>query len=194
MDFSRFISESRKIRENSFRYGAYPITEEEALIMYTVVFERAVILKGLNIVEVGSGCGYSGIWFLKALKDSGYLNNSQMVMIEQNRTRSKIIMDTVKKLGFSDYVIVKTGDAKEILRTIRFPINIVFIDAAKHEYHIYLKLLEPNLVSGSIVFAHNYGGIYSYSMKEYAEMIMERSKYISSPLPTPLSLAISIKR
>ena len=190
MDFSRFIRISREIRENSFQCGAYPITEEEALIMYTMALEKAVLLKGINIVEVGSGCGYSGIWFLKALEDSGYINNSRMFMIEYSSKRAEIIEGIIKRLGFYDYVALNVGDAKDVLKNIDFTVNIVFIDAAKDEYHIYLKLVEPYLVSGSVVFAHNYD---PYNMREYAKLVMDRNKYISSPLPTPLSLAISIK-
>jgi len=48
--FSQFIMKCREIREKSFQYGAYPVTEEEALIMYTITFEKAVSMKGLNIV------------------------------------------------------------------------------------------------------------------------------------------------
>ncbi len=190
MDFSRFICISREIRENSFQCGAYPITEEEALIMYTIALEKAVLVKGINIVEIGSGCGYSGIWFLKALEDSGYINNSGMFMIEYSSKRAEIIVGIIKRLGFYDYVTLNVGDAKDVLKNIDFTVNIVFIDAAKDEYHIYLKLVEPYLVSGSVVFAHNYD---PYSMREYAKLVMDRNKYISSPLPTPLSLVISIK-
>lgn len=190
-DFSSFIRESRRIREFSLRSGAYPIAEEEAIIMYTVTFERAALLKGLNVVEVGSGCGYSSLWLLKALEDSGYINSSKMVMIEQNEERVKTIKKVLEKMGYTSYAEVWRGDAKKLLKQVDFPVHIAFLDAAKSEYHIYLKLLEPHLIAGSIVFAHNFREY--YSMEKYAEIILKSGKYISSPLPTSLSLAISIK-
>lgn len=189
--FSQFIMKCREIREKSFQYGAYPVTEEEALIMYTITFEKAVSMKGLNIVEVGSGCGYSGVWFLKALEDSGYLKNSRMVMIEQNRKRVEILKKVLKEMGYFNFAEVKIGDAKEILKTIESPVHIAFLDAAKNEYHVYLKLLDPKMPHGSIIFAHNFEEY--WGMEEYVKIVTDRKKYITSPLPTSLSLAISIK-
>lgn len=148
-------------------------------------------MEGLNVVEVGSGCGYSGIWFLKALEDSGYLNNSRMVMIEQNEKRAEVLKKVLNEMGYSGFTEIRVSDTKKVLKTIDFPVHIVFLNAAKSEYHIYLRLLEPNLPKGGIVFAHNFKEY--WGMKEYARIVMDKTRYITSLLPTMLSLAISIK-
>ncbi len=190
-DFSNFIKECRRIREESLSCGAYPIAEEEALILYAITFEKAVLMKGVNVVEVGSGCGYSGIWFLKALGDSGYPHTSRVVMIEKEKKRAEKIVEVIERIGYPGPVEIKIGDAKDVLKAINFPVHIAFLDAAKSEYHVYLKLLEPNLLEGSIVLAHNFEEY--WGMTEYVKIVMDKSKYITSVLPTSLSLAISIK-
>ncbi|OYT31882.1 MAG: hypothetical protein B6U94_01630 [Thermofilum sp. ex4484_79] len=191
--FASFLEESRKIRDISLKYGAYPISEEEALIIYSVVYERAILLKGINVVEVGSGCGYSSMWILKALKDSGYSKRSKMILIERNPERARFLGELIRGKRFSEFATLMVGDAKEVLKSVDIPVHIAFIDATKDEYHIYLELLEPNLKRGSIIFAHNFPENFPMRMRKYAEIVMDNKRYHSVMLPTSLSLSLSVK-
>ena len=132
------------------------------------------------------------MWFLKAIVDSGYASRSKMVMIELGQDRVRIIREVMSRMGFEGLAEVWHGDAKKLLRNIGFSVNIAFLDAAKSEYHVYLRLLEPKLAEGSVVFAHNFRMF--HPMDEYVELVVRSGRYVTSQLPTRLSLAISVKK
>jgi len=67
---AEFLSRVSKIREESYYCGAFPIDFNDALILYTLAYILNSMLGCINIVEVGTGCGYSTSWLAKALKDS----------------------------------------------------------------------------------------------------------------------------
>ena len=62
-------------------------------------------------------------------------------------------MKTFARAGVQDRITLRIGDAKETLKGLTGPYDLVFIDADKREYSDYYDLLKPLLHSGSLILA-----------------------------------------
>jgi caffeoyl-CoA O-methyltransferase len=104
-----------------------------------------------RVVEIGTSTGYSGMWFLMALSSTG----GKLITYEINEDRVKMARDNFKKAGVSDMVTVVQGDAHEMIKQIKEPIDVLFLDADKDGYVDYLNKLLPQVREGGLVLAHN---------------------------------------
>ena len=113
-----------------------------------------------RILEVGTAVGYSASQFAK------YAPEAIIDTIELNEERYNEAKINIKKIGVDDRINVYLGNAVDILPTIKFEYDIVFIDANKGKYPVFLqegiRLVKP----GGIILADNilYKG---YVMSDY---------------------------
>ena len=135
-----------------------PILMDETLeVMETYLLKE----KPTKFLEIGAAVGYSAICFSKYLAEGGKIDT-----IEIDEERVKQAIDNIEKVGLKDKINIIHGNAVEILPTLEEGYDVVFIDAAKGKYPIFLKegirLLKPN----GLIFADNilYKG---YVMSDY---------------------------
>jgi len=126
-----------------------------------------------RILEVGTLVGYSTIQMGKELGP-----DSEIITIELDEPEAEKAKENIRLSGIEPNVVVLTGDALEIIPTLHGRFDMVFLDAAKHQYLSYLKLVEDKLGKGSIVVADN-AGFSSHAMKEYLEYVRDPSRYRS---------------
>jgi len=151
-----------------------------------------------RILEVGSGAGYSALWFMKGMPPNGILD-----AIEQNHSIVEALEATIKKAGLEGRVRIHQGQALEMLPKMKRPYDIVFIDAKKEEYPNYLeealRLSRPR----SIILADNmlWGGAAVRGEKsegtqgiiEYTKRIFNDSRLSSLIVPLGDGLAVSYR-
>jgi predicted O-methyltransferase YrrM len=104
-----------------------------------------------RILEIGTAYGYSTLWMALALPPAGHIWT-----IDPDRERTAIALDFLGRAGKADAVEVINQPALDVLPT--FPqrnLDIVFIDALKHEYEAYLNLAVPLLKRSGLVIADN---------------------------------------
>ncbi|HEY4695797.1 MAG TPA: methyltransferase domain-containing protein [Candidatus Hydromicrobium sp.] len=102
-----------------------------------------------NILEIGCGTGFSSYFLIKNLKKGYYTGidlNQERVKKAEKFIRSKF---PEKKFQFL------TGNALKIIPDLKDKFDLVFIDAAKYEYPLYIKAVENKLKSGAIIVADN---------------------------------------
>lgn len=104
-----------------------------------------------HVVEIGTSNGYSGIWFLLALRTTG----GKLTTHEIDAERASKARENFKRAGVEDMVTLVEGDAHEEVLKIKDPIDIVFLDADKSGYIDYLKKLMPLIQPGGLIIAHN---------------------------------------
>jgi predicted O-methyltransferase YrrM len=75
-------------------------------------------------------------------------------------------------------VKIITGDALQVIPTLKGMFDFVFIDAEKSEYYQYLKLAEGKLQRGAVVFADNVGA-FADQMGDYLDYVRASGKYKS---------------
>lgn len=125
------------------------------------------------VVECGTALGYSGLWIARELNSAG---KGKLITIEISPTRAKQAEAHFRKAGLAEFVTVKVGDARKVVKEIPGPIDFVFIDCGYSNYYPCLTGLEQRLSKGAIVVADN-AGIGAGGMDDYLKHV--RSKYKS---------------
>ena len=129
--------------------------------------------KPKKVVECGTALGYSGLWIARELKNAG---GGKLVTIEISPERAKRAEGYFRKAGLAQFVTVKVGDARQVVKEIEGPVDFVFIDCGFANYLPCLKGLQKELAPGATIVADN-AGIGAAGMKDYLEEV--RSKYTS---------------
>lgn len=114
-----------------------------------------------SILEIGTAVGYSAICFTKFLSDDGIIDT-----IERDKQRIEEAKLNIKKAEVEKQINIISGDAVEILPTINKKYDMVFIDATKGKYPIFLEHALRLLKNDGIILADNilYKG---YVMSDY---------------------------
>ncbi len=103
-----------------------------------------------KILEIGTYTGYSAICLAKGLKSSG-----KLITIEKNDEIRDFALSYFKKAGLYNKIIVKTGDAINIITKLDGPFDLVFIDGEKTEYSEYFDLVIDKVKTGGYIIADN---------------------------------------
>ena len=116
--------------------------------------------KPKRILEIGTAVGYSASCFVK------YAEDAIVDTIELDEERAKQAIENVKKIGVDKNINIMIGNAVEILPTLSNEYDIVFIDAAKSKYSIFLEEGIRLIRNGGLILADNvlYKG---YVMSDY---------------------------
>jgi predicted O-methyltransferase YrrM len=124
-----------------------PIINREslALLLHTVVDRQPQ-----SILEIGTAIGYSTLKMSAAAPVEAIITT-----IEIDPERANLAENYFHQAGLASRVNLLVGDAAEILPTLHDRYDMVFIDAAKGQYHRYLRQILPNLEPGAVVFADN---------------------------------------
>ena len=110
-----------------------------------------------KILEIGTAVGYSAISFYEMCKCRGEHCSSAITIdtIELDEERAKEAIHNIKTLGLEDSIKVLIGDAVEILPTLNSKYDIIFIDASKGKYPIFLENGIRMSNKGSVIIADN---------------------------------------
>ncbi|MCL4377484.1 MAG: methyltransferase domain-containing protein [Actinobacteria bacterium] len=135
-----------------------PIIEYETGAFLEVI---SILKRPQNVLEIGCGAGYSSYFLIKNLG-----NNTSYTGIDLNRER----LENAQKFIFETFIdeyggrgknleLIKInfihGNALKIIPVIDEVFDLVFIDAAKLEYPLYIKSLTGKLSKNAVVIADN---------------------------------------
>lgn len=115
------------------------------------ILVRAVSAR--RVVEVGTLGGYSALWMAKALTRDG----SRLVTLERSPEHAALAREFIDRAGRREMVEVRVGDASEILPELGPDggWDLVFVDADKERYGVYMKQAERLLRPGGLLVADN---------------------------------------
>lgn len=135
-----------------------PIIMDDTLLEVNKILDE---IKPQKILEIGTAIGYSAIRFSKYLAQDGIIDT-----IERDEERIQQAIQNIRDLKLEDKINILQGDALEILPTLTGPYDVVFIDAAKGKYPIFLQEALRMLKINGIIIADNilYKG---YVMSDY---------------------------
>ena len=102
------------------------------------------------IVEIGTYTGYSALCLAEGLHPEG-----KLISIDVNEETSSFAKSFIAKTEYADKIELVLADAKEFVKTINEPIDLVFIDADKKNYLNYYHLVIDKLNKGGLIIADN---------------------------------------
>jgi predicted O-methyltransferase YrrM len=140
-----------KAKERANQAGL-PLIEVPATVgklLYTLV----KIHQPRRVLEIGTLAGYSTLWLAKAIPSDGHI-----VTIDCNPEHVEVARKNLIDAGFERQVTLKLGLASEILKemaTSEHPFDLIFIDADKENYPIYLHWALKLARKGTLILSDN---------------------------------------
>lgn len=123
-----------------------PIIMDDTLEVIREILEKE---NPKRILEIGTAVGYSASCFVKYAKDA------IVDTIELDEVRAQEAIENVKKIGVDNNINIMVGNAVDILPTLNGEYDLVFIDAAKSKYSIFLSEGIRLIRNGGIILADN---------------------------------------
>ena len=116
-----------------------------------------------HIVEFGTSFGVSTIWLAAAVRDNGggRVTGTEAVVSKANRARQHL-----DEAGLAQFAVVLEGDARQTLRTLDTPVDLLLCDGFPPATLEVLKIVQPRLHPGSVVFSDNTGA-FARDHREY---------------------------
>ena len=149
-----------------------------------------------RVLEIGTSNGYSGIWILKALKET----SCKLTTIEFWEKRQSVARKNFKTCCPDVEVEPKIGSAIVILEDLleeikqgkREKFDFVFIDANKKEYISYFKLIDEMLEDNAVILSDNILSHYE-KVEDYVNLLFDRKDYQSQILDLGTGMMLSRK-
>jgi caffeoyl-CoA O-methyltransferase len=114
---------------------------------------------GRLAIEVGALGGYSGIWIARGLRPEG-----RLITIEPNSRHAEFARRQFERAGLSARVDLRQGPGLDVLSDLAAElepgsVDLVFLDAVKHEYTGYFEAARPMIAVGGLLVADNVYGV-----------------------------------
>jgi predicted O-methyltransferase YrrM len=152
-----------------------PVSREQGQLLYLTA--RAIGAR--RIVEYGTSFGISTLYLAAALRDNG---GGRVIGTEIEPTKHARALAHLREAGLAEQAEVRLGDARETLRDVEGPVDMVLLDGWKDLYLPILKLLTPRLRPGAVVLADN---IFTFrkALRPYVEWVQSgRNGFVSTTL------------
>ncbi len=103
-----------------------------------------------RVLELGSGFGYSAMWFALAVGEGG-----QVVMTEGAQENSDLAKKYFTRAGLVERAVFNVGEALELARRADGSFDVVFCDLSKDQYPQALTIAREKLRVGGYFIADN---------------------------------------
>ncbi len=138
-----------KLREETYATMSSPQMQvgpiEGAFLRLLVRISRAK-----RVLEIGMFTGYSSLMMAEGLPDDG-----ELITCDINPRAEAVAKRYFAQSPHGKKIVVRMGPALETIRTLKGPIDMVFIDADKENYSSYYDAVLPLLRQGGLLVADN---------------------------------------
>lgn len=135
-----------KIGKKARQDGVPIIREETAAFLQTMT----AAMRPKSILEVGTAVGYSTLLMAETMPSDCHITT-----IEKYEKRLPQARENFKEAGETQRITLLEGDAQEILKGLTGPFDLVFLDAAKGQYLLWLPRLLELMRSGGMLISDN---------------------------------------
>jgi caffeoyl-CoA O-methyltransferase len=108
------------------------------------------MIQPVHVLEIGTFTGYSGISIAEGLPEKATLHT-----IDINDELLPMVKKYIKEAGMEKKIKTYTGNALEIIPTLNYTFDMVFIDADKRNYSGYYDLVFDKIRVGGYIIADN---------------------------------------
>jgi predicted O-methyltransferase YrrM len=119
------------------------------------------------VVEVGTAIGYSGLWIADVLRE---LKQGRLITFEQDGDRVAESKRNFERAGVSDLITQYQGDARELIKEVKGPIDLLFLDGGFANYYPCFLNCRHRLRDGALLVADN-AGIGATEMADYLNFV-----------------------
>jgi len=164
MEFDSFLQPAVKAYIDRLSEHTDPIlVEMEALarerrfpiigpVVGRFLFQIALIHGARRIFELGSGFGYSTLWFARAVK---LLGGGEVFHTDLDPENTRQAQDFLDRAGVRDLVRFLTGEAIASLKAASGTFDLVYMDIDKDLYPSAFPLIREKLRRGGVLLADN---------------------------------------
>ena len=173
---------ARKVQQDS---TGVPFSERHRNLAPASAEFLSALISGIGakkIVEIGGSSGISTI----ALAAAAQQTQGRVVSLEIEPVRQAESKESIAKLGLSDFVDFRLGDAARTL-PLSIDLEFVLIDCEKDDYIRFFDMLR--LRSGAVVVADN---VVSHRLAEYVAHV--RSQPGSTSVTLPIGQGLELTR
>lgn len=103
-----------------------------------------------KILEVGTYTGYATLCMAEGLTTGGSIDT-----IDHNEELADMQRRYFDQSPYGSQIVQHLGEAKDILKTLAGPYDLVFLDADKENYPYYFDLIIDKLKTGGILLSDN---------------------------------------
>ncbi len=102
------------------------------------------------VLDIGTFTGYSALTMASAMPAGSHL-----ITLEADPTHAAVAQKNIEASPYADKVELRVGPALEALESIDGPLDMVFIDADKPNYHNYFLATLPKLAPNGLIVCDN---------------------------------------
>lgn len=190
----------REMEQYALEHHVPVIKPETASLL--IVLGRLV--KPSRILEIGTAIGYSAILLSGILADGGRIDT-----VERDERMLLKAHENIKKAGLANTIAVLAGDAADVLPCLDKTYDMIFMDAAKGQYPVFLPDCLRMLKCGGLLISDNvlYKGMVANDelavrrkrtivnrMRTYLDILCENPQLDTSILAVGDGVALSYKR
>ncbi len=125
-----------------------PLEAEQGGLLY--VTARAIGAR--RVAEYGTSFGVSTLYLAAAVRDNG---GGTVIGTEILPEKAEVARANFAEAGVSDLIDLRVGDARETLKDCGGPLDLVLLDGWKDIELDVLRILQPQLRHGALVFTDN---------------------------------------
>jgi len=164
------------------------------------LFQLAQIAGAKTVFELGSGIGYSTLWWARAVGEGG-----RVIFTDGNRHNAEDARRYFQRAGVAANVEVRVGDALELLSEEKGTFDIIFNDVDKEDYPRAFRLALPRLRRGSLFVTDNvlwYGQVAepakandaaTRGVREFNKLLYESKELYTTIVPLRDGVAVARK-
>ena len=163
-----------------------------------LLFQLCKLSRAERIFEMGSGFGYSTLWFARALTANGRVYHT-----DGDPANTKAARAYLEQAGVHERVVFTTGDARAILKETPGEFDIVFMDIDKDQYPSGYHVFKDRVKLGGLVIVDNLiwsgqvaAGVRddaTNGVREYISLMWNDSRFVSSLLPVRDGVGVSLR-
>ena len=176
---------ANKLLEEIDKYcidNSIPNVDEQVGKLFSILIKTS---GAKNILEIGTGVGYSTIWLALAAKH----NRGKVLTIERNSNHARVAGEYFKKANLKNINILN-GEALVLLQNLDEKFDFVFIDATKDEYIYYIKLISTQLMKPALIVADN-AISHANEVSDYLDYVRTDENISSVLIPIRAGLEVS---